>query len=341
MFTFQSENSKRCCYSFSSIFVEPFNFVECFFGIRKMYDGPSLQDTVRSFLKVVCLWPESQDKILGKLFIKCFYSEFICWNSKYNFCLKNDIIGSPQKGEWWTNDNSFKGESLFSLVRTFRKDESDLETFNFVAETLGVDFSKSNVDLSQPLKGYTFIPSNLDYRVYFSRYYVDYLLDGPPNNEFIFRDINGLPAFKLLEWSLCSEPIQLFFSLYENNDTRERLVEYLSPPPEYMIFNRDWIENDKNKEVHIHDQIARANTSNLEQARYNSSNIVQTIATWSGDLSFSSELDWDFLQGREVLYIFDKFNKNSIVIGDQLIRKFSRIGMTLKLHDVSKWAHSS
>ena len=74
-------------------------------------------------------------------------------------------------------------------------------------------------------------------------------------------------------------------------------------PPKYedMIYNRHLIDQNNYKEVHIHDDIANTHFSNSNSS----------TGTWAGDLSICSKLDWSFLQGRDVRYIFDIKIKSS------------------------------
>lgn len=301
--------------------VDDFDINICFSIFKEKYKDKLFQDIVRSFLKVVCLWPESEKKILQALFLKNDnHNKSIYWNSDYYYCHKKGHDNSHVPGQWWTADCSLKGNDLFSLVKSINRC-SDYEAFLFAADILEVDLLESKVVQFQKSKGITFIPNCISYPSYLFRLKIIFIFSDEPI-EYIFHNDKGSPSFKLLEWRSESQRVYIFLTIYEDNKSRIRTWEYMFPSKySYMIYNIHYITNHKRKTVNIHDDISEAKFSNS----------LYSIGTWAGDISIYSKLDWSFLKGRNVSYLFDKENILSIQIGSKLIQTFNDHGITLKL----------
>lgn len=76
-----------------------------------------------------------------------------------------------------------------------------------------------------------------------------------------------------------------------------------------MIYNRYAIDLFSNKIVYIHDDIADTVFTTTDKS----------VGTWAGDLSISKNLDWNFLKGRTVRLVFDKFNISSVKVMHDVI----------------------
>jgi hypothetical protein len=297
-----------------------FDLTECFRMLVKHYQDQDMQDLLKSYLKVTTLSSKSEKTILKEVLLDIKEQNSSIHDSYFRFYIKNAKHSFHLKGYWHTADNQHCGYDVFSLVQFIRRG-NELDAVTFVAKCLGINLSNVNVNQCEKLEGYTFIRDSSVYPGGCSPPLDHQILDRPPTQYYSFCNDNGYPSFYLLEWEQDKKAIQIFLTLQQNPETGEVAWKFISPPYEFMIFNRHLINHNSELEVYIHDQISRVYFCNLEHV----------IATWSGDLSISSKLDWSFLKGRSVSFLFDKNNSDSMKIGAELIKKFSDMGTKLRL----------
>ncbi len=228
-----------------------------------------------------------------------------------------------RKNGWATQDGELRGQGTFSLVKT-RLGCSDYETYLYCAKQYGISFAERKFIHRQSHKEKEFIPNSTFYR---ADNHDSLLTDalGPPQNFFhIYTDYSQY-SFSIWQWQFGEEEIVLFRTLTLNKMTGAIEWNFMSPPFKFMIYNKDLILRDVGKEIHIHDSIARADISNTSDS----------VGTWSGYLGLSDKLDWGFLKGRDVTYIFDNTKSDSLEIGAQLIEVFDKMNTPLKLNHIS------
>jgi len=305
--------------SYCSNLVCPVDLYECFFVTRKKYNMHALQDVANSYLKCVNPTSEKEKEIILELLTTPKMLGSIYSDSKYNYCLKSGGLPQYLKGKWWTNDGSCQGDSLFSMARTI-KGCSDIEAFLLVSNIQHVDFSEKNVAQVQSLENHSFIADAQGYLDDFTCHDT-LVIPATHTASYPFCNNYGKLSSFLHEFNLNGETFQQFATLQQNDITGERVFKFIAPPSPYMIYNFHLIINDTSSEVHIYDLIDRACFANSEQA----------IATWSGNLSISSLLDWSCLKGRKVRYLYDDENIESCLIGVELHEKFKTMGSELKL----------
>lgn len=306
------------------------DFPKVFNEIRKRYPTHAIQDLMRSFLKVVFLstLPHFEKNIIKSILANCNNSDGIYYDSHYSYFFSGDSTFQHFRCRWWNRVSINKrGDSLFSLVRTI-KGCSDFEAFFYVSKILHVDLSEHDVVQYQSLNDENFVRESHAYPV--TEKNNAGTLYGSLDKEYTFENDHGRLSFKLQVWNRDNELYQLFYSLQHCDRTGDKEWKFISPPIKYLIFNRHLIYKLKNNDVHIHDDIDRSDSS---------CSGVSIINTWSGDFSISSLLDWDFLKGRDVTYLFDEYNLKSTMICFQLIDKFSKLKTQLKLRPVSNGLH--
>lgn len=298
-----------------------YDITKGFSGIVNNYSTIAFQDLIRSTLMLVILSPKSELTIINKLLTAPKELLATICDSYFYYYIQNTTL--YPKGSWRTHDNRHSGVDLYSLIQ-FITGSSEEDVLQSCAKYLDINFSDANVPQCGNLDGHTFIRNSHPYPYFIRCSFID-IVFGKPTNQYCFHNDNGYSSFYLQEWHTDRGTISLFFTLQQNNKTGERVWEFIAPPHEYMIFNRHLINHNRTLEVHIHDDIARAWSSNYKHA----------IATWAGDLSISSQLDWSCLKERKVAYIFDKNNRDSMLIGGQLIQKFRAMKTNLELCTIS------
>lgn len=311
LFQSANDNEMNC--------INPVNLDEILSEFYSRYPDLAFQDAMRSLLKVYLLsqTPTWELSILENLYKKCIFSSLIYSNLDYNYCITTTTKNS--RGEWWGQGKY--GKELFSLFKTIKGCLSDWEAFYDVSKIMNMELPERNVVQIQSLEGESFIPDAQAYKIIYPQY-ADYALQDP-SSIYDFKNSKGHNSFKLMKWESSRGPLLLFYTLQQYDKTGRKQWKFIAPPPgPHMIFNRNLIEQDKNKEVHIHDDIANTDLSEK----------VGAIGTWAGDLSISLDLDWTFLTGREVKYFFDTDNPHSKEIGIQLLKKFEEINTPLKLY---------
>lgn len=308
-----------------------FDFTKCLNDLVDLYPKLDTQDVAMSFFNVVTLSPKSEITILKNVLTGCIENRYFIQDSYFRFYIRNSPSDGYLHRAWYTYDDRYRGYGVFSLVQMFRGG-SEVDTFNFVAECLNFKAFVANIPQCSEYGGYSFIRESHAYPVSIFDSGIEGIL-GSKYNEYNFCNDNGKCSFYLREWRFNKQPLRLFLTLQQNNETRVRIWKYISPPFKFMIYNRHIIDKYKNREVIIHDQIERARIASSFDPKH-------LISTWSGDLSISSKLNWSFLKGRRVNFIFNKNDKNSMVIGAELIKTFKELGTTLSLYDASEYVPS-
>jgi len=306
-----------------------FDLKNCFYDIVELYQDHTVQDLLKSFMTVFSLSQKSEKTILEKLLTD--YKEigpFVC-DSYFVYCIKDSNLSLHRKGYWRAGNSLDKGIDIFSLVQ-YVISGSAIDTFVFVAKCLNIKILNKNVTQINRFDGFEFVRYSNAYPVNYNN-----LLFKPFVGTFIhnypFINDNGGVSFYLQESCFCGEIVRLFVTLQQNHDNGIRSWKYISPPcEEDMVFNRYKLQVKDNREVHIHDNIERA-------YRYKSDKIIDT---WSGDMSICIKIDWSFLKGRIVKYVFDEDCSDSFRIGDLLIKKLSEKGVSLKIYFASEYEHS-
>ena len=316
------KNYLYCCNLISQIDIK-----KCYIEIREKYLQSSLQDFVISFHNVAFLSQESEKIVLKEILTSCGISDSMYWDTRFCYWLNGNNMPPPFKGEWWTNDNTFKGYGIFTLVKTIKRC-SDAEAFSYVAEILKVNFYKKNVLQSQCPKGYTFVNDSTSYPTDFN--FTANSIYEPPHIVYTFFNDNGFQSFYLLNWNSNGETVNLFYILCQNDNTYCRHWMLAMPPYKYLIYNRHIIDKHTNKIVYIHDNIADTELTNTDNS----------VGTWSGDISISKILDWSFLKGRTVRLVFDKFNIVSIKAINEVISNLTKNDIIFQLFPVSNKDYS-
>ena len=307
----------------NSVTVLPLDSCKIISEFKKSYPALTTQDVMRSIIKVVyrSQTPSDEMSILDELYKKTSDSKSFYSNSDYHYCLKSNYSSRISRGDWCYHDIKY-GHGLFSLLKIIKGYSSDWKAFLAASEILKVEISERDVSQIDSVTGERFISEAHAYEDIYPSFSLFKL--PLPDEKYPFQNDNGLLSFYLLVWRSFSDPMFLFYTLQEHVKTGEKQWLFIAPPPVHMIFNRHLIEQNSYKEVHIHDDIAESHFSNT--------NI--STGTWAGaeDLSIFSKLDWKFLKGRDVSYLFNKENQQSMQIGSDLLQMFKEIDTPLKLY---------
>lgn len=161
---------------------------------------------------------------------------------------------------------------------------------------------------------------------------IDPILDGilgDPNNIYYFNNRFGQIVYWLYAWFVGDETVSMFRTVQLNKFTNQLENTYLAPQKDHMlIYNLYHVCSFPDRDLYIHDDIARADLSNSEMS----------IGTWAGDISNFSHLDWSILKGRKgkVQYIFDQENPDSFIIGMHLLEQMKHLCIAMTLHPYKK-----
>ena len=309
--------------AFSPIQVPSCDKVKCLEYIEKEYPDVSPPDIFKSFMPSLSMPKAKIKKVVGEILTNCQSTASSCYDSQYVFNLEDTPYPPYRKYCWGVRNapDQIFGEDVFSLARTVRGC-SDEKAFEFICDSAEIDFKKKNVLQPEKWEGHSFIRNSHTYS------YIELLspvgeLLGRPKFEYPFYNADGHPSFKLLEWEINGHPLLLFLTLQQNDQYVFNVWEFFAPPIEYRIYNKHLLETYKEREVHIYDNIRNVSDSDASQA----------IGTWAGDLSFAFELDWSFLKGRKVKYLFDPKRSESFEIGSFLLTKLEAIGTELQLYE--------
>lgn len=320
--------------NFNFIEVPPCNYPKFLDDYFHKYHDAMGTSIYQIYIKILYMRKIRSQKLLDGLLINSQSTELYCRDSRYCFNFTNRLLG-----DWWTTtDGSFVGYDIVSFVRTILGG-TDLDAIEYIAENLNLDFKNKNVPQIKELDGYCFVRHSQTYPgmgiyqspyiegIYFNSPVFDLLNLHEPLRKYCFCNEYGHPSFFLLEWEMEDGRLHLFLTLQQPNHPHGVNVwEPIAPPIEYRIYNKHLIDAYKEREIHIHDDISNADASNTSQ----------TIGTWAGDLSFAFDLDWSFLKGRVVKYLFNPQNPDSFEIGAKLLQIFKAMGTALELYQYYK-----
>lgn len=226
----------------------------------------------------------------------------------------------------WRKRNGERGKGIFTLVGNVRGCADNVAAFLEVAKILQIDWEIERRPQLSAYENSKIIIEAHAYEPLRESELGSFL--GKPNAQYCFKTEHGRESFWLVKWKTEHGTASLFYTLQYEEDPRYTWWEPVAPPFEEIIYNKDYICNYPDKELHIHDNISRADLSNTNVS----------VGTWSGDIAHYSFVDWSILKGRfgNVQYVFDPDVSESFLIGNGLLRKIKKIGLDLGFKPIDK-----
>jgi len=357
-----------------------FNFLQCFVDLQSKYPQVPLQALATTFNNLYLRIKYNDIDVVKATLTGCQDGFGYLYDSRYVYLINPDILKGYPRGYWRSKDGQAQGLGCIDL-RMHITGATELEVIEDIAGIFGMKFSDDVVtqqngaslrflglnntrrfhakawkrdqpglhslgDHGNDRKNLKLAPfvtqqdcqNELSWIPYPSTYDTKYF--GHPvfdkfcfaSKPYVFCTESGQPSFSLYEWLFGFKAFRLFCTLRNDNFTNQINWEFIAPPSyKHMIYNRHMIDKFNNSEVHIHDEISRATSQNIEHI----------VPTWSGDLSIASSLNWEFLKGRKVRYVFDETVPDSYKIGDILIKKFRKDGIFFVLQFASQYEEST
>ena len=316
------------------------NLVKGFHDLCEQNNQVPKKDLVNSYLRILLMDVEDEKKILPKILPNGSHSgNYKYCNERFEYCYQDHSGKFPcKRGNWRKKassgtteaDQEIIGGCLFSLVSFIEGCNTPLEAVECVAKYLDVNLFAINTIQPSCIGGYSFVENAHSYPPDGTEEVANWIL-GASQEFYIFRNKYGKYIFLLRTWETHgNDPIQLFMTrqLYKGNGKHKYLDTYIAPPWKKAIFNLHLIDKHKDNDVFIHDDIGR--TRSWEQPGIN---------TWSGEVAFVSEIEWDILKHRSVKYVFDPMKLSSCKIAIKLKKKFDEIATDLELIICEKTDH--
>jgi len=309
------------------------NLAECFVVLCEKYKQVPKKDLVNSYLRILLMDVEDEKEILPKILSNGkFLGKYKYGNDRFEYCYQNHSGEYPfEKGHWRKKasyettepNNEIRGLCIFSLISFIEGCNTPLEAVECVATHLKVNFLERNTIQPHIIRGYSFVDKAHSY----SRNGIEdvatiFLKDN--QESYPFNNKYGKESFSLRVWKVHGpDPIQLFRTrqLYKGNGKPKYFDTDIAPESwSNVIYNLDLIHKNKNDDIFIHDDIGRTESWNKPG-----------INTWSGEITFVSEIEWDILKNRNVKYVFDPSRLSSCKIAIKLREKFDKIATGLEL----------
>ena len=300
-----------------------FDIQKCWDNLKAKYHQVPLQALVITIINLYLKSEFHELDVVKATLINC-QEHAGCWcDSKYVYTPRQFQKDGYLSWGWWrSKDSDLHGIGCLSLHMHITG-ATEVEAMEECARIFGLDLSNEMATQLDCHDESTWIPCPSKYLV--NEYYNPIIkLTGQPAHRHCFHNASGEESYWLFGWQLDKiPPIWLFYTARQDKRTDVQFWEFFAPPVKHLIFNRHLINRNPSSKVIIHDQIRRA-------AQY-SSNTFMEAHTWAGDLPWASELDWEVLKGRDVSFVFDENNPDSMKIGAELIQKFKKFGTEITL----------
>jgi hypothetical protein len=213
----------------------------------------------------------------------------------------------------WTGE---QGPNLLSLI-AHTLGTTLQNAICWIAETLGIDIGALNVPQFE-------MPRNFDFtanpQVICMFPPLAHWLLGYPSHQYCFVTEFGNQSFNLSEWKMEGETVRLFASVCHAPRSGGFDWLFVRPPVEHILFNKHRLKCEHHLPVFIYDDILLA----AQHATH-----PNFVATWSGEKSYTADIDWSLLSGREVTYVLSNENSDSYLMCDTLRDVFN--GMQTEL----------
>ncbi|MBI9112838.1 hypothetical protein [Maridesulfovibrio ferrireducens] len=253
-----------------------------------------------------------------------------CYREQESCYFSYGSMGQPQirtrnvyhwSGEWWMEPYAYGCQpsyrnGILALTQHI-KGCSYENAFVELARYGCIDIHQSSVRQIQRVSGFKFISDP---------YEVEYVgcirhpVLGPPGWVYPFLNPYGRPSFSVCCWKKSSsrEQVLLLRTCQHAGVQGGYRWEFVAPPASSIIFNLDRLYNKRDLPVRIY--------SDLHEA-WRLKDSLEFISTWSGELSFCSEIDWKIIKGREVSYCYDTHSRVSMELGKRLYQRLQELGV--------------
>lgn len=319
-------------------------------GLRLKASGQSIQDIVRKLDEIYLRSGHNPLPVLEKLIptgrknrnifsdgcLTYVLNSFSDVSRKQERCYFGDGSAAPPQirsrtiyhrpGDWWLIDPNSRnkgflrrlGWGLLELI-IYIKGCSYGEAIIELAKSVPIDIHQRCARQIQSLPGARFL---LD-PYWPEPYIISHSVLGQP--EMVYRFVNpyGKTSFLACCWGRPSsyDQVLLFMTCQWIDAQGWYLWEFVAPPASEMVFNMERLTKKPNLPVRIYPDLHEA---------WELKDSPDFVATWSGEFSFCSDIDWKFLKGREVYYCYDERNRRSMELGECLYVRFQQDGINLK-----------
>lgn len=301
-----------------------FDFRKCWENLRDIqYPQVPIQSLAVTFINL-CLQSKYTDTIVVKSTLASSreISGFVCDQMyKYHLLSKS----------WGANDFSVQGNGCLSLRKQITGD-NETKVIEDIAKIFGMKLSNSENTQLDSQENLTWIQYPETYRSSPPSHHPVFGIFGPNPTTYPFYTESGQPSFLLMEWQVENKSFRLFYTLTHDNSIEQTYWEFIAPPTEHRVFNKHLVFQLRSSKVWIHDQIGRA-------YQYSTTDLM-SVHTWAGDLPWASKLNWEFLRGRDVSFVFDMNNRDSVEIGAELIQKFKEFATGITFLPVNDQGNS-
>lgn len=228
-----------------------------------------------------------------------------------------------QAGTWNNSYTGANGVGIISLLAHILG-ASLMDAVIWIATVLAIDLGKLNSQQASVPTNYDFIARPEVVGIFVMP---EHWLLGPPSRNYCFTTEFNSQSFHLKEWVVSNETIRLFSTFCRNRKTGEFSWLFTQPPIEEILFNRQRLFHERDLPVHIFDDIALA----AQHASH-----PDFVATWSGEVDFTANIDWSLLAGREVTYASPLVTQNSFIIGETLHNTLNEMQTNLTLEKIDE-----
>lgn len=208
-------------------------------------------------------------------------------------------------GEWKNSWTGAHGRNLVGLLANILG-AKDTDTIKWIARMLGIDLKVRKAHQFE-------LPTDFDFvsnpQIAGAPEPPVHWLLGPPYRQYCFFTEFGVPSFFLNEWMVLGECLRLFYTFCRTGSTDKFNWFFVRPPVEEILFNKHRLFYERSLPVRIYDDIALAG-EHASQPHF--------VATWSGEVDFTANIDWSLLAGREVSYASSLVTQDSFIIGETL-----------------------
>jgi len=305
------------------------NLVNCFSDLCEKYKLVPKKDLINSYLRILLMDVEDEKKILPKILPNGLLGTYKYADDRFEYCYQKHSGNAPcEKGHWLKKascettvpNSETRGYCIFSFVSIIDGCNTPLEAVECVAKYLGVNLLERNTTQPNEIGGYIFVERAHSYLPSATEDVATYFL-GRHQESYEFHNMYGKAIFALRVWKAHGQdPIHLFMTRQRHEINGKYLDTCIAPPWKKAIFNLHLINNQRNDDIFIHDDIGRTKTWKMSG-----------INTWSGESTFVSEIEWVILKDRSVKYVFDPRNHSSCEIAIKLKKEFYEIATELEL----------
>ena len=246
------------------------------------------------------------------------------------FVLQRDWYYSSEflhKGFWITSDCFFYGVGIITLV-AFVLGCPYVDAFIIIAKKLGNKKCSSQIN---HVEGYRMMLNPIAYPLSPIDPAANNIL-GQPSKIIHFRDLYGQTYYWMGIWFINGERISLYRTVQLNASTNQIEQTYIAPKLEdKCMYNQDQMYSSPEKDVHFHDDILRADSSNSDTS----------IGSWIEDSYQFSPDERSMLKNRKISFVYAATNRDSILLGFHLISEIKSLGVHLTLHPISFPDHTN